>query len=230
MKKIGIIGGLSPASTTTYYSDINDLINKKVGGHSSAKIILESLDFGEFCALKEKGDWGTQGKLLCAAALRLKNAGADFIVIATNTMHKMADDIQKAIDETPLLHIADATAEVALSQGISKIAFLGTKYSMELDFYTGRLEDKGLDVLIPEKDEREEVSRIIYDELTKNIIKPSSEEFYIQTINQLKSQGAEAVILGCTEIGMLINKDNSPLRVLDTTLIHIERAVDLALG
>jgi aspartate racemase len=228
MKTIGIIGGLSPASTTKYYQWLNDGVRKRLGGHHSAKIILWSVDFAEFCALKEKGDWDTQSKLLCHAAKKLEEAGADFIILATNTMHKMADDIIANIS-IPFLHLADATADRILKQGIETIAFLGTKYSMELDFYTGRLESKGLNVLIPNGDDRRIVNDIIYNELTKDIVHDESRAEYLRIISELKNRGAEGVILGCTEITMVVDPHQSPLPVFDTTRIHVDEALKLAL-
>lgn len=229
MKTIGIIGGLSPESTSHYYKLINDLVRERLGGHHSAKIILWSVDFAEFCALKERGDWETQSRLLCEAARKLQEAGADCIVLATNTMHKMADDIQNAIS-IPFLHIADATADVAAVQGLKTLGFLGTKYSMDLDFYTGRLEKKGFTALVPEsEEERNEISHIIYNKLTKGIVDAEFEAIYIDVMQTLKERGAEAVILGCTEITLLMNEKNSPLPVLDTTHIHVEKAVEFAL-
>lgn len=230
MKTIGIIGGLSPESTLLYYKQINDLVREKLGGHHSAKIVLFSADFGEFCALKEKGDWETQSRLLSDYAQRIEKAGADFLFIATNTMHKMADDIQNAIS-IPLVHIADSTADVILDKKLKTVAFLGTKYSMELDFYTGRLEQRGLNVLLPDTaQDINLVSDIIYNKLTKGIVDGESEVAYIEVIERLKARGAEAVILGCTEITMLVNEQNSPLPVLDTTRIHVEKAVERALN
>jgi aspartate racemase len=226
MKTIGIIGGLSPASTEYYYRHINEQVRIRQGGHNSAKIILWSANFAEFCALKEKGDWETQEKILCEAAQKLEEAGADFLVLATNTMHKMAPQIQQAVS-IPFLHIADATAEEAKFRNYNTLSFLGTKYSMELDFYTGRLKEKGFDVLVPEtQEQRNRISAIIYDKLTKGIVDKESEAEYIAAIEDLKNKGAESVILGCTEICLLINEDNSPLPVLDTTAIHIKKTVE----
>jgi len=230
MKTIGLIGGLSPESTLLYYKHLNDLTRAALGGHHSAKIILWSVNFEEFCQFKEKGDWETQERLLSDAATKLEQAGADFLVIATNTMHKMASEIQSKIS-IPLMHIADATAQVAIDEGYKHIGFLGTKYSMELDFYTGRLVEKGLTPLIPEtQEDRDLVSAIIYDELTKGVVTQKSEQAYIDVIERLKQRGAQAVILGCTEITMLVNKNNSPLPILDTTQIHVEQAVKKALA
>lgn len=230
MKTIGIIGGLSPESTLSYYKQINDLVRERLGGHHSAKILLMSADFGEFCDLKEKGDWQTQAKLLCDYAMALEKAGADFLILATNTMHKMADDITAVIN-IPFLHIADATAEVALANNFKCVGFIGTKYSMELDFYTGRLKRKNIEALIPEEQsDRDIINDIIYNKLTKGIVDADSEKEYVRIIDGLKSRGAQAIILGCTEIAMLINPSNSPLPVLDTTRIHVEEAVKFSLA
>lgn len=228
MKTIGIIGGLSPASTTKYYQWLNEGVRERLGGHHSAKIILWSVDFAEFCALKEQGDWKTQSKLLCCAARKLEEAGADFIILATNTMHKMADDIIASIS-VPLLHLADATAKQIVESGIRTVAFLGTRYSMELDFYTGRLELQGLKVLIPNENDREIINHIIYHELTKNIVREESRAHYLRIIKDLGNQGAEGVVLGCTEITMVVEPQECPIRVFDTTRIHVEEALKLAL-
>jgi aspartate racemase len=229
MKTIGIIGGLSPASTMKYYQWLNDGMREQLGGHHSAKIILWSVDFAEFCALKEKGDWETQSILLCHAAKQLEAAGADFIVLATNTMHKIADDII-ASTSLPFLHIADATASKVLDQRIETIAFLGTKYSMELDFYTGRLRDRGLKVMVPDANDRKIVNDIIYDELTKGIVLDESRAEYIRVISKLRDEGAQGVILGCTEITMIVDPQDSPVPVFDTTRIHVDEARRFALA
>lgn len=229
MKTIGIIGGLSPASTAKYYQWLNDGIREQLGGHHSAKIILWSVDFAEFCALKEKGDWESQSRLLCHAAKQLEGAGADFIVLATNTMHKMADDIIANIS-IPFLHIADATASSILEQNIGTIAFLGTKYSMELDFYTSRLRKKGLKVLTPDADDRKIINDIIYNELTKGIVLDKSRAEYLRVISKLQSEGAQGVILGCTEITMVVDPADSPIPVFDTTRIHVDEALRFALA
>jgi len=228
MKTIGIIGGLSPESTVKYYRWLNDGVREQLGGHHSARIILWSVDFAEFCALKEKGDWQTQGKLLAHAAQKLEQAGADFIVLATNTMHKMAPEIMASIS-IPFLHLADATAARVLEQGIKTIAFLGTKYSMELDFYTGRLEQRGLNVLTPVSKDRTIVNNIIYDELTKGIVRDESRNEYLRIIAELQTRGAQGVILGCTEITMVVDPNQSPIPVFDTTRIHVDAALRIAL-
>jgi aspartate racemase len=228
MKTIGIIGGLSPASTVKYYQWLNDGMREQLGGHHSAKIILWSVEFAEFCALKDKGDWETQSKLLCHAAKQLERAGADFVVLATNTMHKMADDIIASIS-IPFLHIADATASKVLEQKIETIAFLGTKYSMELDFYTGRLRDRGLNVLIPDAPDRKIINEIIYNELTKGVVLEESRAEYMRVISKLRDQGAQGVVLGCTEITMIVDPQDCPIPVFDTTRIHVDEALQFAL-
>jgi len=229
MKIIGIIGGLSPASTVKYYQWLNEGVSEQLGGHHSARIILWSVDFAEFCALKEEGDWETQSKLLCHAAKQLERAGAEVIVLATNTMHKMAADIIKNIS-IPFLHIADATAARILEQKIETIAFLGTRYSMELDFYTGRLRDKGLQVLTPDANDRRIVNDIIYNELTKGVVLDESRAEYIRVISMLQNEGAQGVILGCTEITMVVDPKDSPIPVFDTTRIHVDEALRMALA
>jgi aspartate racemase len=231
MKKMAVIGGLSPASSLHYYERINQLVLDRLGDNNSADMILRSVNFEEYCEMQRQGDWELSGQKLAQEALSLKSIGYEFFVLATNTMHIVADHITDALGDTPFIHIADATADEALKQKFQTVAFLGTKYSMDMDFYTGCLEERGLTTLIPKKEEdRDEINRIIFDELTKNTVNDVSREFYIQAILGLKARGAEAVILGCTEIGMLINEGNSPLPVLDTTEIHAQRAVDFALS
>lgn len=225
MKTVGILGGLSPESTIKYYQWLNDGVRQHLGGHHSAKILLSSVDFGQFVALKEKGDWETQGRLLAAEAAALEKAGADFIILATNTMHKMADQIESAIS-IPFLHLADATAHKIIEQGIKKIGLLGTRYTMELDFYKGRLERKGLDVIVPDDNGRNSVNNIIYDELCHGKVTDTSRQTYREIIAQLIDQGAEGVIMGCTEITMLIDQSDSAVPLFDTTKIHVEKALE----
>lgn len=225
MKTVGIIGGLSPESTVLYYTGINEGVRTRLGGHHCGKIIVSSLDFGEFVALKEKGDWSTQSRLLCDAALSLEKAGADFVVLATNTMHKMAEDIVSCLN-VPFLHLADATAEKILSDGLSCVALLGTRYTMELDFYKSRLEKRGIRVLVPDDEGRTCVHDIIYDELCHGIVNPDSMVKYQDIISDLHSQGAQGVILGCTEIGMLVKPENIDVKCYDTTQIHIDAALN----
>ena len=219
MKTIGLIGGMSWESTVSYYQIINETINKEFGGFHSAKILLYSVDFADIEACQATGDWDKSADILGDVAEKLEQAGADFIVICTNTMHKVFPQIQNRV-RIPIIHIADATANELIKQGIKKVALLGTKYTMTEDFYRDRIEQAGIEVLIPKQEDIEIVNQIIYDELCFGIIKESSKKQYILIIEELKDSGAEAVILGCTEIGLLVKEKDSPLHVFDTTLIH----------
>ena len=225
MKTIGIIGGLSPESTMLYYQGLNDGVCTRLGGHHNAKIIINSLDFGEFTALKDRGDWGMMSNLLCKAAASLERAGADGVILATNTMHKMAGQIIDAIN-IPFIHLADATADEILRQEIKTIGLLGTRYTMEMDFYKGRLEDRGIRVLVPDAQGRTDVHDIIYDELCQGTVKDQSRIRYQNIITDLENQGAGGIILGCTEIGMLISPDDVSIKCFDTTQIHVQTALD----
>lgn len=230
MKTIGLIGGMSWESSLEYYRIINEEVKKQLGGTHSARCIMYSVDFDEIEKLQEAGDWEKMTKIMIAVGLSLERAGADFIVICTNTMHKMVDDMEENLD-LPILHIADATAESIKGMGLKKIALLGTNYTMEQDFYKGRLIDKhGLDVIIPEKSERDIVHEIIYKELVLGEIREESREDYKMVIEKLKDRGAEGVILGCTEIGLLIKQEDTKLPVFDTTEIHAKAAVKFALS
>lgn len=224
MKKVGIIGGLSPESTMLYYAGINDGVRVRMGGLHSGEILLNSLDFGVFVALKDKGDWDTQAKILCDAAKSLERAGADFIILATNTMHKMADQIEAEIN-IPFLHLADATARRIKAAGMDKIALLGTRYTMEQNFYKDRLERVGIEVLVPDAVWRQDVHDIIYDELCNGKVLPESKRTYRNIIGTLQKQGAQGVVLGCTEITMLIKSEDIAIECLDTTAIHIEETL-----
>jgi len=229
MKTMGLIGGMSWESTVQYYQIINRTVNRRLGGFHSAKCVLYSVDFAEVELLQHQGKWEDATRLMIEAARSVERAGAEFLVICTNTMHKMAGDVQKKID-IPLLHIADATAETILSRGLRKVALLGTRFTMEEDFYRGRLSARhGLDVIIPTADQRELVHRIIYDELCAGIIKPSSERVYLEVIEGLAGAGAQGIILGCTEIGLLVKQEHSRIPLFDTTVIHAEAAVAYAL-
>lgn len=228
MRTIGIIGGLSPESTVKYYQWLNEGVKTALGGHHSAKILLSSLDFGEFVALKAKGDWDTQGKLIVAEAMALERAGADFILLATNTMHKFAADIKAAIS-IPFLHLAEATADRILDHRQSRVGLLGTRYTMEMDFYKAELEQKGITALVPDAAGIETVNRIIYDELVHGTVEPASKSAYQSIISDLVSQGAEGVIMGCTEITLLLDDDDADVPLFDTTRIHVERALELIL-
>ena len=227
MKTIGLIGGMSWESTVTYYQIINETVKNKLGGLHSAKILLYSVDFAEIEECQAKGEWERSGEILADAAMRLESAGADFIVICTNTMHKVVSQIQAKI-RIPIVHIADATAEALLQAGITKTALLGTKYTMTQDFYKDRLVQKGISVVIPNEKEIEKVNDVIYNELCLGIVSDESREDYIRVIERLKEEGAQAVILGCTEIGLLISQSDSVLPVFDTTQIHAKAAAEKA--
>ena len=228
MKTIGLIGGMSWESTVTYYRIINETVKEKMGGLHSAKILLYSVDFAEIEACQASGEWDRSADILADAAKRLEKAGADFIIICTNTMHKVVPQIQRHI-QLPILHIADATADVLSRDGIKKVALLGTKYTMTQDFYKKRLIARGIAVTIPEARDIDLVNRVIYDELCLGILSDESRKQYIQIIEHLKNSGAEAVILGCTEIGLLIHLEDSSLPVYDTTQIHAQKAALIAI-
>ena len=227
MKTIGLIGGMSWESTVSYYQLINETIKEKLGGLHSAKILLYSVDFAEIERYQASGDWDKSAEVLSQIAQNLEQAGADFIVICTNTMHKVAPQIQKIIS-IPILHIAQATADALLENGIKKVGLLGTKYTMTQDFYKEKLFEAGLDVVIPDQAGVEEVNRIIYDELCLGQIKESSKQAYLAIIDDLKNAGAEAVILGCTEIGLLVKQEDTDMSLFDTTEIHALRAAEFA--
>ena len=229
MKTIGLIGGMSWESSIEYYRIINETAKAKLGGLHSAKSIMVSVDFAEIEILQHQGKWVEAAQMLINAAKNIENGGANFIVLCTNTMHKVADDIQASV-KIPLLHIADATAQLVKDSGIQKIGLLGTRFTMEEEFYKGRLSRKyGLNVNVPNAQEREIVHRVIYDELVVGEIRQHSKEQYIGIIEQMVNQGAEGVILGCTEIGLLIQKQDSRVPLFDTTRIHAEAAVEYAL-
>ena len=229
MKTIGLIGGMSWESSIEYYRIINETVKAKLGGLHSAKSIMYSVDFADIEILQHQGQWAEAAQMLINAAKNLENSGADFIVLCTNTMHKVADDIQANV-KIPLLHIADATAQLVKDSGVKKIGLLGTRFTMEEEFYKGRLSQKyGLIVNVPNAQEREIVHRVIYDELVIGEIRQHSKEQYIGIIEQMVDQGAEGVILGCTEIGLLIHKQDSQVPLFDTTRIHAEAAAEYAL-
>lgn len=229
MKTIGLIGGMSWESTVTYYQVINQMVGKSLGGLHSAKTLLYSVDFQEIEHCQSNGEWDKSALILIDAAKRLALAGADFIVICTNTMHKVADQVQAAID-IPILHIADVTAQHLIKGNIQTVALLGTKYTMEQDFYKSKLINKGLKVLIPDEQDRMIINQIIYDELCHGIIKPSAKQAYLDIIDKLVKHGAQGVILGCTEIGLLIQQADCLTPLFDTALLHAEQAALLAIS
>lgn len=230
MKTIGLIGGMSWESSVVYYQLINQRVNEKLGGHHSAKSLMYSVDFDEIKNLQFQGEWNEATNIMMDAAHRLEAGGADCIIICTNTMHKMAKEVEESV-KIPLLHIADPTAKELIKHGIKKVALLGTAFTMEQDFYKGRLKHKfGLDVMVPGEADRKILHDIIYQELCLGIIKDDSRQSYLRIINELHQQGAEAVILGCTEIALLIAQENCKVPLYDTTRLHAEAAVNFALG
>ena len=230
MKTIGMIGGMSWESSIEYYRIINETVRAELGGLHSAKSMMVSVEFAEIETLQHQDRWDEAAKILIAAARSLESGGADFTIICTNTMHKLYDKVQNHIN-IPMLNIADATAEKIKAQGIGKIALLGTRFTMEEDFYKGRLVDRfGLDVIIPAEDDMEIVHRVIYDELCAGIIKPDSKQDYAAIIKRLIAAGAQGIILGCTEIGLLVKPEDSSVPLFDTTEIHAKAAVRCALG
>ena len=228
-RTLGIIGGMSWESTQSYYRLINEGIKAKLGNLHSADLLIHSVDFAPIGELQAQSKWEELGDVMVNSGERLQAAGAQGLLIATNTMHKVAEQV-KAATNLPLIHIADATADAIKQQGFTKIALLGTQFTMTEDFYKQRLIDASLQVLIPDIDARAEVHRIIYDELCQGQLLDSSRQYYTQVINELAAQGAEGVILGCTEIGLLISQADSPIPVFDTTAIHAAAAVQFLLG
>lgn len=229
MKTIGMLGGMSWESTQGYYQQINRGVKQQLGGLNSAQIALYSVNFQPIEECQHQGNWVETAEILANAAKKVEAAGADFLVICTNTMHKVADQITEAIN-IPLLHIADATAEEIKLQGLTKVGLLGTAFTMEQDFYKGRLLDKhDIEVVVPEQADREIVHNVIYQELCLGDVRQGSKQAYLRIIDKLVEQGAQAVILGCTEIGMLVQQDDTSTILLDTTKIHADKAVELAL-
>jgi aspartate racemase len=229
MKTIGLLGGMSWESTLEYYRAVNQGVKNALGGLHSAKIVLYSVDFGPVEKMMQAGDWTGTAALLSDAARRIEKAGADFLVICTNTMHMVAPQIESAI-QMPLLHIADATAEVLVKDNIKTVGLLGTAFTMEQLFYRQRLMDGyGLEVLVPDAEDRQTVHQIIFQELCLGTIVPDSRAAYLRIIHDLAARGAQAVILGCTEIGMLVRQTDTRVLLLDTTAIHAQKAVSKAL-
>lgn len=229
MKVIGLIGGMSWESSASYYRFINEIVRDTLGGLHSARSLMYTVDFAEIEQLQHAGKWKEATHILIDAAQRLERGGADFVVLCTNTMHKLADDIQAHI-AIPLLHIADATAEKIVAQGIRCVGLLGTRFTMEEDFYKVRLIERyGLEVLIPDEGDREIVHRVIYDELCLGNIISDSKAAYIAIMERLVAQGAQAIISGCTEIGLLVSEQDSPVPFFDTTKIHAIAAVEASL-
>ena len=227
---IGLIGGMSWESSAEYYRIINQSVRARLGGVHSARVLMWSFDFGEIETLQHAGRWNDAAALLADAAQRLERGGADFVLICTNTMHRMADQVQAVIG-IPLLHIADPTARCIKAAGLSRVGLLGTAFTMEQAFYKGRLADRfGLDVLVPGDEDRAVVHRVIYNELVQGRVEPGSRDAYQGVIARLVERGAEAVILGCTEIMLLVRPEDSAVPLFDTTAIHAEAAVERALS
>ena len=229
MKTIGLIGGMSWESTVPYYRLVNETVAKRLGGLHSAKVLLASVDFAEVEAMQRGGDWAAAARLLADTARSLERAGADFLVVCTNTMHKVADEIEGAVG-IPLLHIADATAAEVKARGLSKVGLLGTRFTMEQDFYKARLRDRhGIEALVPAEADRAIVHRVIYDELCLGKVLDPSRGEYRRIIRGLVEQGAQGVVLACTEIPMLVGAADSPVPVFDTTALHARTAAEWAL-
>jgi aspartate racemase len=230
MKTIGLLGGMSWESTIPYYRTVNRVVGERLGGLHSARIVLYSVDFQPIEELQHSGHWAEAGEILAEAAGRLETAGADLLVICTNTMHKVAARIEQTIG-IPLLHIADATADEIERAGLQRIGLLGTRFTMEEKFYRGRLEDRHqLEVIVPNEPDRQMVHRVIYDELCLGAVEPESRRDYSQVIQRLVDEGAEGIILGCTEISLLVKPEDSPVPLFDTTEIHARRAAEWALA
>lgn len=230
MKTIGLLGGMSWESTASYYKALNEGVKSRLGGLNSAKVVLFSVNFDEIEKLQHQGKWDETAVLLSDAAESVEKAGADFLMICTNTMHKVVPEIESRIS-IPVLHIADATANVLQTDGIEKVGLLGTRFTMEQDFYKGRLTDKfGMDVVVPNSEDQETVHTIIYDELCKGVIKKSSKKQYLTIIDKLYAEGAQAVILGCTEIALLVNQQDTQVPLYDTTEIHAKQGLEYALS
>ena len=230
MRIIGIIGGMSAESTAKYYARVNAEVRRRLGGLHNAETVIWSVDFAEIAAMQSAGDWHQAGRRLADVARRLERAGADVLVLATNTMHKVASDIEAAV-KIPLIHIADATAQKITAAKLKRPGLIATAYTMEQEFYTGRLRERhGLDVVLPNAEARADIHRIIYDELCKGIVSEASRARYVGYTTDLAAAGADCLILGCTEVGMLLDQSRVGLPVFDTTLIHADAAVDFALS
>ncbi len=230
MKTIGLLGGMSWESTVSYYKAINEGVKESLGGLHSASIAMVSVDFEPIEKLQHAGDWRGAAKILCDAAVQIEAAGADCLLICTNTMHKVADDVEQAIS-IPLIHIADATGATLVQQNVAKVGLLGTGFTMDQPFYKERLSNRyDLEVLVPNEQDRSLVHQVIYDELCLGQIHQASRTEYLRIINDLSSAGAEAVILGCTEIALLVDQKDTPVPLYDTTRIHAEKAVEFALS
>ena len=228
MKTIGMIVGMSWESTVTYYQIVNQVIRREKGGLHSAKCILHSVEFDEIERLQSGGEWEKAGEILSQAARGLEAAGADYILICTNTMHKVFDQVQSSV-HVPLLHIAQLTADALKADGVGKVGLLGTKYTMEQDFYKAKLVENGIEVVIPDKAAVEEINRVIFEELCVGATREESRQTFLAAVDDMAARDAQAVILGCTEIGLLVRQSDTAVKLYDTTVIHAERAALLSL-
>ena len=228
-KVIGLLGGMSWESSAEYYRLVNELVRDRLGGLHSARCLLASLDFAEIERLQVSGEWDEAGAVLAQAARDLEAGGADLLLLCTNTMHKVADQVEAAV-QIPLVHLADTTAAAAVRSGLTTVGLLATAFTMEQTFYRDRLAAHGLTVLVPEADDRHEVHRVIYEELCLGVVRDASREAFRGVIRRLARAGAEGVVLGCTELGLLVGPGDSPVPLLDTTRLHVEAGVALALG
>lgn len=229
MKTIGLIGGMSWESTQTYYRLINQKVRDELGGLHSAKPVLYSVDFAEIERFQHQGDWQATADILSFVGQSVESAGADFLVLCTNTMHKVSPEIERAVN-IPVLHIADATANVLKQAGVTCIGLLGTKFTMEQTFYLERLQDHGIQVVVPDEQQRDDIHAVIFNELCRGVIKPESKALYLDVVTSLAERGAQGVILACTEIGLLIQNADTKVQLYDTTEIHAEQAVQFALS
>ena len=229
MRTIGLLGGMSWESSVLYYRLVNEAVRDRLGGFHSARVVLTSVDFAEVESMQARGDWDGTGSLLAREAQMLQAAGADCVVLCTNTMHKVADSIETAVD-IPLLHLADVTAAAVRTAGLDRVALMGTRFTMEQPFYVDRLRAHGLDVVVPAEDDRRRVHDVIYDELVRGVVREESRSAYVDVIGRLVAQGARGVILGCTEIELLLGPGDVDVPVFATTALHAQAAVDFALG
>ena len=229
MKTLGMIGGMSPESTVLYYQIINREVNRRLGGNNSANIVMHSVNFAEIVALQAQGNWQQAGVLLADSAQKLAQMGAEGLVLATNTMHKVADVIQAAV-EIPLLHVVDATAAAIHAQGLDKVGLLGTRFTMSDGFYTQRMRELGIATVLPNEAQQAEIHRVIFEELCCNRFTDTAKRYYQQVVGDLQAQGAQGVILGCTEIGLLLQAQDCALPVWDSAVIHALAAVEWILG
>jgi aspartate racemase len=229
MRRIGLVGGMSWESTALYYRLLNEEVRERLGGFHSARLVLASVDFAEVEAMQSAGDWAAAGAMLAEEARAVQAAGAECLVLCTNTMHKVADVVQAAID-VPLLHLADVTADAVRGAGIGRVALLGTRFTMEQPFYADRLRSHGVEVLVPDGEDRALVHDVIYDELVLGVVREESRAAYVEVVRRLAERGAGGVVLGCTEIELLLGPDDVDLPVFATTALHVQAAVDFALS